>query len=145
MKSQILDYCWVCGARFTDSNPSGMANKELHHVVPRAFGGLDGPIVSLCDTCHSKVHKLALMNSVDYTIFNGLDKQAQSKLQYLASVIKNAKQMAGSDVNKLFPISFKITRKESEVLDKLKIRYSLSSRAAVYKLALQKLVQSIAP
>lgn len=144
MKSQILDHCWVCGIRFTDSNPPGSANKELHHVVPRAFGGLDGPIVSLCDSCHSKVHKLTAKN-IDYSILNGLDKQAQSKLQYLASVIKSAGLMANSDVNKLFPISFKITRKESEVLDKLKIRYSLSSRAAVYKLALQKLVQSIAP
>lgn len=145
MKSQLLDHCWVCGARFITANPPGSAIEEQHHVVPRAFGGTDGPLVSLCDTCHSKVHKLALMKSIDPLIFNGLDKSMQNRLQYLGGVIRNAHAVASVDVNKLLPVSFKISKKEAEVLDKLKIRFQLSSRAAVYKLALTKFVQSIAP
>ena len=51
MKSLILSQCWVC------SESSGLNN---HHVIPQAYGGVNGPQVTLCAVCHSKVHATAL-------------------------------------------------------------------------------------
>ncbi|MBH0228741.1 HNH endonuclease [Halobacillus yeomjeoni] len=29
-----------------------------HHLVPRQFGGVNGPTIMLCDACHRQIHAL---------------------------------------------------------------------------------------
>jgi hypothetical protein len=41
--------CWVCGA----------SASEDHHLVPRSYGGMNGPQVSLCGNCHSCLHEIS--------------------------------------------------------------------------------------
>ena len=48
-----LDHCWVCLKKINESNT------EHHHVVPRSYGGENGPTVSLCCDCHTCAHKTA--------------------------------------------------------------------------------------
>lgn len=55
------DTCWVCGT---------YGNLELHHVIPRSYGGENGPQVQVCGTCHTGVHALSLITSLfDGSIF----------------------------------------------------------------------------
>lgn len=139
--NQIGECCWVCGARFITSNPPGSAICEVHHVVPRAYGGQNGPLVGLCDTCHSKVHKLS--NGQDLSLLNGLGQQGQTRLKYLAQVIINAKSITNSDPNKLLPVSFKITKEEAQKLEILKSVLGVKSRRDVYKIAVDKLFSKL--
>lgn len=46
--------CWVCGASST----------EDHHVVPRTYGGENGPQVSLCGNCHTCLHHISFMQGL---------------------------------------------------------------------------------
>ena len=145
MPSFVTDSCYVCGVRFIDSEPPGSAIKELHHIVPRAYGGAQGPLVSLCATCHSKVHLLA--NSLpegNPELLNGLNNEQQSRLAYLANVIYNSKKMAIKDINKLLPISFKISREEAQRVDLLKKVLNVNSRREVYRIAVDRLFNLIA-
>lgn len=142
--SYISDNCYVCGRRFIDADPPGTAIKELHHVVPRAFGGLNGPLVALCDTCHSKVHRIAQTMPNDYSkLLLGLTSEQQQRLAYLASVAYNAKHATNDDQNKLLPVSFKITKQEAQVLEHLKTVLNVKSRSDVYRLAVTRLYKSL--
>lgn len=48
-----LDFCWVCKLAGTE------AKLHDHHVVPTAFGGKDGPQVTLCSSHHNSLHDAA--------------------------------------------------------------------------------------
>lgn len=43
--------CYVC--------EESIGVNEVHHVIPRSRGGVDGPTVDLCPTCHSAIHMVA--------------------------------------------------------------------------------------
>ena len=79
LPSQPTDDCWCCGC----SLPSYA--REEHHVVPRAYGGTDGPTVSLCLVCHTRAHKHAMrVNSV---LSLPSTSTYERNLLYLAAVI----------------------------------------------------------
>lgn len=42
--------CWV---------HLGRGSIEYHHIVPRAYGGENGPQVALCGNCHTGIHNLS--------------------------------------------------------------------------------------
>lgn len=46
-----MDVCWSCNSALP---------LEVHHVIPRAFGGENGPTVTICTSCHTKAHHLGL-------------------------------------------------------------------------------------
>ena len=136
IKSMILDHCWVCGAKFA---PSGTAQEEQHHIIPRAYGGSDGPVVSLCDTCHTRLHKAALCIEANKPVFpfiNGLNQDQQQKLLYLSTCVVNAKLATKNDPNKKSVIVFQLTCQETEQIDRLKKSLGLRSRIAVIKMAI---------
>ena len=143
--SYVDPSCYVCGRRFIDADPPGTAIRELHHVVPRAFGGLNGPLVSLCDTCHSKVHRIAgLLPNGDYSkLLAGLSSDQQKRLAYLANVAYNAKHATNDDLNKLLPVSFKITKQEAQIIERLKSILNVKSRSDVYRIAVTRLYNSL--
>jgi hypothetical protein len=136
----VQDYCWVCNKRFKTSVPPGPAIREDHHIFPRNAGGDDGPLVSLCDTHHSCIHKIAnrMHRSASYTDL--LVGETSSKLIWLAQKIVKAEQYAKNDPNKLFNSGLKLTQQESAMLTRLQKHYQ-TSRADVLKAALYKLFQ----
>lgn len=136
IKSMILDHCWVCDAKFA---PNGSAQEEQHHIVPRAYGGSDGPIVSLCNTCHTRLHKAALCIEAHkpvYQLLNGLNQAQIEKLLYLSSCVVNAKLATKHDPNKRSMVVMHFTNKETEQLDALKKALGAKSRMAVIKAAI---------
>lgn len=133
--------CWVCGARLNTADPPGTASCEDHHVVPRAYGGLNGPVVSLCASCHSKLHALAL-HSPPYTV-PGVNPYEAQKLVYLASVVYNSRKAVSQDVNKQTIITFKISRAEAFMADSLKKFFNVTNRHDVYRQAVQLIFQKV--
>ena len=47
-----MERCTVCNCT--------SAALHHHHVIPQAFGGVDGPQVPLCGDCHTSIHAHAL-------------------------------------------------------------------------------------
>ncbi len=119
-KLTILNYCWVCNKEFNVN-----CKKEDHHVVPRAYGGVDGPQVSLCDSHHSAVHEIALKlwTRRSYHTLLTTDNGSNQKLLWLASVAYNARLATENDVNKRKIIIFSPTKDTLDKLDKLKTLY----------------------
>lgn len=141
VKHQIQDTCWVCGVRFTDANPPGTANREDHHIIPRAYGGIDGPQVSLCDHCHTRVHKIqaCLLHNKPYFIYTqGLDQNGIQKVLYLATCAYNAKKATDNDPNKKLTLVLSLNGERLQKIEKLKqiMPSGMRSRASIYNYAL---------
>lgn len=107
--------CWVCGSTVA---------LEEHHMIPRAYGGQDGPVICLCATCHSNVHKLADATglakpelSIAKSIALTDNKISLTRLQQLAIIIIQAKATTQKDPNKT---AVYMDRFEAETLKKLK-------------------------
>lgn len=87
--------CWVCGLT---------TSLEEHHMIPRAYGGQDGPVITLCAGCHSCVHKLADYNAQDLEYAHKLlktdNKKSLTRLSELAIIIAYSKQATKNDENK---------------------------------------------
>lgn len=139
----ILPHCWVCGVRFTDSNPPGPANKEVHHIVPQQAGGTDGPTVTLCDTHHALLHKIALAfksksGRVHWSAYLKAEPPAHhQKLMWLAGVVYNAFEAVKNDPNKRVFAVMALSQVDQKRLEALKKVYpKAKSREAVLKLAL---------
>ena len=110
--------------------------------MPRAYGGVDGPQVSLCTTCHTRIHKVAgcLMRKLPYfELTQGLDSEQLKKTLYLATCIMNAESMARNDPNKKTVVVLSLMGGETAKLDKLKKALAVPSREAVLKVALDSL------
>lgn len=110
VRSIELQYCWVCGPanKFTEFGGEPNFFKHEHHIVPRAFGGSDGPTVSICDSHHAATHQIALKLAAKRNYFDLLShsKEKDKKLFWLASIICNAQALAKDDPNKPLPITF---------------------------------------
>jgi hypothetical protein len=119
-KLTILDHCWVCTMKFGTS-----LKKEDHHIIPRAYGGVDGPQVSLCDSHHTAVHEIALRLYSKRSHFELLttDPEINKKLLYLATVAYNARIATENDPNKRQMILLTPTKEALRQLDKLKTVY----------------------
>lgn len=142
-KSKILDHCWVCGQRFTDANPPGSASREDHHVIPVAYGGADGPLVSLCSSHHAILHRIAVFMKGDKPYFELLanhTEQQRHKILMLAEFVYNAEQATRNDPNKNVLVTLKLGREHRVKLEQLKRVYPQArGRADIVKLAIDTL------
>ena len=73
--------------------PDGL---DEHHVIPRSYGGLDGPTVWLASDMHVEVHTqaLALYRTKDEGLLAypaGLPESSRDKFLYLVRTIVNAR------------------------------------------------------
>lgn len=115
-----LPYCWVC------KNPSSL---HEHHVVPQAYGGRDGPTVTLCASCHNGVHHVA----------DGRDNMQPSywvthetlkKGSALVKIIKDSRVIASKSANKKVQVTLELTAEQAKMLDKLKVMLGESGRVS---------------
>lgn len=140
-KTIHVDYCWVCKSKFTDSG--GKAIRHEHHIIPRAYGGADGPTVTLCNTHHDKLHRVAeklIADKNPYAFFVGETKESIRLILYLANIVRNSATLVKNDPNKHASVMVTLTRNQQNMVDKLKHIYPSSrSRASILALALQSL------
>jgi hypothetical protein len=132
----LLDHCWVCGRKFDHS-----CKEQRHHVVPRAYGGIDGPQVSLCSAHHTALHEIALKLYTKKPYFDFLtrDPSQDQKLLWLASVAYNARLATENDPNKK-PLLVESIRKETMTqLKQLKTIFPRTSRAKLIEAAVSAL------
>lgn len=139
--SIVLDHCWICSAKFTGNG--GSAVREDHHVVPRAFGGVDGPTVTLCENHHGKLHRIAVALKAGKPYFENLqheDIYKVKKLLYLANQVYNAELVMRNDPNKAASVMMTLNARHRGMVDSVKKIYpQAKSREAVFLLALEAL------
>lgn len=146
MKSLRLPHCWVCGLQFSDSGGPSENLRHEHHIIPRAAGGIDGPTVSLCDTHHQLLHKVAvrLIDGKEYFDLLTRDVERDKKLLFLASRVQVAMDAVKNDPNKrvLMPLSFEapLVQKLAAIADMHRL-----SRANTLKLLIEQEYQRIFP
>lgn len=132
----FLPYCWVCGCEFGHSN-----KEERHHIIPRAYGGIDGPQVSLCDSHHTACHNIALKlySKKPFTELLTPKEDQNTKILYLATTICNARILTEDDPNKKQVIIFAPKKEVFNKLKSLKRLYGNASRETLIELAINKL------
>ncbi len=139
--SIVLDWCWVCNEKFVGRGGTSIC--EEHHIVPRAYGGTDGPTVSLCDTHHSKLHRIAVCLKTKKPFFEILRNEGPDttkKLLYLANAVYNAELVTRNDPNKAASAILSLNAKHKEMIDRLRKVYpQAKSREALLLLALEAL------
>jgi hypothetical protein len=134
-KTIALDHCWVCATRFI----GGQAMKEEHHMVPRAYGGLNGPTVTLCDTHHTLVHKVAKQFGSHHPLIIHLSDHERTKVESLALIIVNAELKTKGDPNKAASVIVELSGHQKAMVDRLKQVVNVQSREAVIHLAVSRL------
>lgn len=145
IKHILLPHCWCCGSRFVDSNPPGPALKEVHHIIPRKAGGVDGPTVSICVEHHDKAHKIAMRIGSKkpkpyFDLLIGETDDCKNKVLWLATRIANAFAATANDPNKKVSVLLSIDRQEQLMFDQLRKVYpNLKSRESLMKFALHQL------
>lgn len=147
LQSHYLEnHCWVCEEIF-DNNPN--VSRHDHHIIPRAFGGVDGPQVSLCNAHHDLLHDFgkAFVSGNSSTI-NSLLSRIENmpplprvKIVWLGSRVYLAHKATKSDPNKLITVNISLKQTEIELLNSLSKSLGLS-RTDVIRAALKKLTLS---
>lgn len=132
----FLPYCWVCKTAFDHST-----KEERHHTIPKAYGGVNSPQVSLCDSHHSALHNIGLRmySKKPFTdlLTDNLDQN--KKLLWLASVACNARLLTENDPNKVRVIILPLKKDTLDKLKRLKPVYSKASRERLIEIAINQL------
>lgn len=140
-QSIALDHCWICKVRFIEAG--GTEQCHHHHVIPQAFGGTDGPTVSLCDSHHNKLHRIAVhlkSGKAYFPLLVGEPKENVQGLLYLANAVYNAELATRNDPNKSASAMVTLNARHKAMIDQLKtINPRLRSREAVLLCALESL------
>lgn len=113
MRSIILSHCWVCPSK------DGLND---HHVVPQAYGGVNGPQVTLCATHHTFIHAVALkpLAQRESMVLEHTQKpDQQSKLLQLTDLIARARA-ATKGMEKPMMVQHKFNKERSRKLKELK-------------------------
>jgi hypothetical protein len=113
LKSIILPHCWIC---------QGKDGLNDHHVIPQAYGGVDGPQVTLCATHHTLIHAVALKVKAirDHLIITHTsNKEQQGKLSQLIELIARARA-ATKSMEKPMMVQHKFNKERSRKLKDLK-------------------------
>ena len=145
IESKILPHCWVCNRRFSNQVPPGPALEERHHLMPQAYGGKEGPQVSLCDHHHSCLHRIAVAIKAKKAFSNFLAHEPlafQRKLIWMASLVVKSEQATVNDANKATKVMLVLDSQQKRMLDHLKETLGFTSRAEVYHEALRKLYRN---
>lgn len=127
-KHVFLDHCWVCKTPFDSST-----KEHRHHLIPQAYGGVDGPQVSLCDSHHSALHEIALRlyTGKPYYQLVTRDPDKDERLLYLAQVAYNARLATENDPHKKKVIVLSLTGETFLRLKKLKGVYPKLSQQSL--------------
>lgn len=119
----FLNHCWICSDR---------ASLHNHHIIPQAYGGTDGPQVTLCASCHNGVHHVA-DGRVDMRPDYWDTDERVVKSNTLVNLIVNARKLSSGSENKQVAITIILTSQQAKHLDRVKAALGLSSRVSTIK------------
>lgn len=131
----LVDRCWVCEKKFPEfGGTQHDLVQEFHHIIPRAYGGLDGPTVSLCSGHHTTLHDIAtrLISGRPYYEFLTKDPLVDKRLLYLATRVQTAHATFSKDPNKRLMMVASITKDEASMMEALYTKYNVRSREALF-------------
>jgi hypothetical protein len=113
--------CYVCRQLLADSGGNPSSIRESHHVVPRAYGGTDGPQVDLCIGHHDLIHLIATkkISKSDFSYLLPKDSTHMRRVEYLSEVILKSYEKFAGDSNKRVTITFSLSASETENLSAL--------------------------
>jgi len=121
--------CWICGSK--DS-------LHQHHIIPSAYGGKNGPLCTLCSTCHGAVHTAAKRQSAQtleeiggYCTSWLKDIIRKNRALYLAQLIYKARDVSNGDQNKTVKISVTLTGEKAQKLQLLQQQLGLTKQQAI--------------
>jgi hypothetical protein len=126
--------------------PDGL---DEHHVIPRSYGGVDGPVVWLASDMHVEVHTqaLALYRTKDEGLIqypSGLPDTSRDKFLYLVRTIVNARiaYESAKKANKApkQSVSFKLDIRRTKRVEELAQALNCSQRH-VMNMAIDRLYQ----
>lgn len=123
MESLILPYCWIC------TSPSSL---HEHHIVPRAYGGSDGPTVTLCATCHNGIHHVA-DGREEMTPDHWVKPDVIERATRLINTIISSRVIASKSDNKRSTTILILSAEETATLDRVKVMLGQNSRVSALK------------
>lgn len=128
--------CWVCEKVFPEygGNDSGLV-QEFHHIIPRAYGGAEGPTVSLCSGHHTLLHEMAqkMIQGKSFHALLSRNESVNNRLLYLASRVQLASATMSDDPNKRLTLVASISKEEARKMSDLYSLYGVKSREALVK------------
>lgn len=141
VESIVLPHCWVCLKEFGASSPGGSTLEERHHIIPRAYGGSEGPVVSLCCDHHTTLHQMALRMYSNKPHFDLLTRNPvyDRKLLWLASLVVNARHLTENDPNKPLVLHVVADKNFKSKLKALKTVFPKSSYTVLIRYAVEQL------
>jgi hypothetical protein len=116
------DTCWVCEKLLLDSGGDPSRIRNTHHVIPQAYGGKDGPIVSLDSAHHDLLHLVAdkiLAKRPFEDLLLGLTAIEKERILYLATRVVVAAKFSDKDPNKRLSVIFSINAEQGVRLKEL--------------------------
>ena len=132
-KSIILDHCWACKRR------DGLHD---HHIVPQAYGGVDGPQVTLCGSHHTLIHEVALKPKQEWA--QRIPVEHHATLGQLVSIIANARAST-KHLEKPMTINHKLSMDRSRRLRELKLLLGQKSITAALDMAIDIVYDQLHP
>lgn len=137
--SKRLPFCWICVNALSDSGGQPHYVRNEHHIIPQAYGGVDGPTVSLCSSHHDLLHLIALRlisGKGHDDLIEGLSTSENQRIHYLASRIKLASDFSKNDPNKKVIVSFKLSSQINKQLSEI-AKFKNSSKEKIIKALIQ--------
>lgn len=116
---------------------------EEHHIVPRAFGGVDGPVALLCDSHHAALHKIAIRIKAKKPYIDLIPNATPlmlRRLAWLATAVVRAEKEVGNDPNKQVLLGVKLSRDQQQVVRRLQSVYG-GSQSSILERGLVALFQ----
>lgn len=101
--------CSVCLTPFSDVGGPASCIRNEHHLIPRAYGGVDGPTTMVCSAHHDLLHLIGsrLISGKPYFDLLTHDRRMDQVLLFLASRVQVAEAATRGDPNKkvLLPLT----------------------------------------
>lgn len=113
-KIRNLKHCWIC---------SNTASLHEHHIIPQCYGGKDGPLVTLCASCHNGVHHVADGRVDMRPDYWENDKNSVSKSKALIKAIHNARVATSTSQHKRTIVSMELSAEDTAMLKRLQNHY----------------------
>lgn len=134
MQSIVLKHCWCCPAT------TGL---HQHHVIPQAYGGVDGPTVTVCGGCHTTVHTAALKAPHQWTAL--IPTANQDKFLQLIQIIYRARMATKNSPNKPMKMQLEFSVERTKKIRQLKALLGVSSLSSVIDRCIDKVYDQSTP
>lgn len=120
--------CVVCG------RGGKIVALHNHHIIPRAFGGKNGPQITLCVDHHELIHdeaKKQIVTNPKQLLTKGFEHV--TILSYLINLIVNAEKKTTGDPNKTVKFSCELPQKTVDKMRLVMTRNGLKSYSSLIR------------